>query len=77
VCRIFCIYIFYWNKKTGRLKKLNAFIETQSRKRNFNTETIHNMIKFTGESNVPFFLGRDEESVCDNKNLNDFGTTVI
>jgi hypothetical protein len=35
------------------------------------------MIKFTGESNVPFFLGRDEESVCDNKNLNDFGTTVI
>jgi hypothetical protein len=54
-----------------------AFIETQSRKRNFNTETIHNMIKFTGESNVPFFLGRDEESVCDNKNLNDFGTTVI
>jgi hypothetical protein len=31
-----------------------AFIEMQSSKRNFNTETIHNMIKFTGESNVPF-----------------------
>jgi hypothetical protein len=54
-----------------------VFIETQSRKRNFNTETIRNMIKFTEDSNVPFFLGRDQESVGNNENLNDFGTTLI
>jgi hypothetical protein len=35
------------------------------------------MIKFTGESNVPFFPRRDQESVGNNENLNNFGTTVI